>query len=979
MCPSMSSSEPHAYERLQQIKMILANKGADFMAPCGKQNLDDCDLLKHIGAWNDVLAAIHVRLEELVETRELAVSFPVKVSGQREKRKRVERAVVLLYKLFVAHTCVARIVIDDLGEFCNPERFALLCHAISSCRRLTTLRVNADMDEASYYQKLLTGCASFHNLEELSFERMRDCDNTGNMAILATLLERNSRLSKFRVDGFSTSSRHTSTLLRELQRCQTLSHLSLDITSFGENEATLFLNMLKGNNVLKSLRLEGKQRCNHLTVSCIASALSKSTTLENLELLGFHLCTADVWALATGLGKIQTLQSLIIDHCTPVFSLPPMHTHVETCDSPEDVSSQIAPYIHIVEQIPGLQCFAFDLLRFSTEDQRAFLQVLGATAYPTRTFVDVRAPGYASELKRIALETGTANRIYWSPVCEERIDFPNLLTESRVGAVSLEVQRGTCDNEIPNVNERLSGMSTLDHVVSFHLEIRGSMIAPSTAQILARYLDSTKILEAVTLNFSTSKDSSMRLLDALSRNVSITRLGVERWCSTRRNFTIVSLRTQERRENAKNWAFIQNVATRNAALLEKAARFVAGDSSQKSDAEAFEAVASSPLLLRRVQVVKGVGKCEAVEMVRRAVWNLRDMDGFMTITGVVIKSVMCEESRDGRARLDSLPADCWLAIRQYLSVTDVAMATQDWGLWMHAKFLSSTCPYKFTSTEDAYEKLQQIKSILAEKGADFTGPCGKEDDRECHLLKHLSTWNDVMIPINVRITAMVTTKELELCFPKRSQCLSRLSLDATTFGAEEASSLLQFLSGKKGLKSLRLKSNGLNRSITVHSIASVLSNATDLVDLELDGFFIYTHDAWLLAMTLVQLQMVQNLALVQCIPIFSSLVDLTGFEANGSSASVSKRIEPYIHIVRGLTSLRSLALDLVRFPIEDQRAFLEALAGNNFLQHVTVAPPKRGYSSELSRMLIETGTANRICCGPVVTHETNWDNARVIP
>ncbi|XP_075747967.1 uncharacterized protein LOC142813893 [Rhipicephalus microplus] len=447
------------------------------------------------------------------------------------------------------------------------------------------------------------------------------------------------------------------------------------------------------------------------------------------------------------------------------------------------------------------------------------------------------------------------------------------------------------------------------------------------------------------------------------------------------------------------------------------------------------------------------------------------------------------------------------------------MATQDWGLWMHAKFLSSTCLYKFTSTEDAYEKLQQIKSILAEKGADFTGPCGKEDDRECHLLKHLSTWNDVMIPINVRITAMVTTKELELCFPKvfyveqqprelieyavillhlilikhtcvtkielemlgefndpewfallcdgiadcwnlktfrvtaditgavtyrqllkacstlqcleelsfkkicdtedarnmtiltsviacntklrllevdgfdavtkgksnflstlqRSQCLSRLSLDVTTFGAEEASSLLQFLSGKKGLKSLRLKSNGLNRSITVHSIASVLSNATDLVDLELDGFFIYTHDAWLLAMTLVQLQMVQNLVLVQCIPIFSSLVDLTGFEANGSSASVSKRIEPYIHIVRGLTSLRSLALDLVRFPIEDQRAFLEALAGNNFLQHVSVAPPKRGYSSELSRMLIETGTANRICCGSVVTHETNWNNARVIP
>ncbi|KAL1422707.1 hypothetical protein MTO96_003790 [Rhipicephalus appendiculatus] len=129
----MFRSPEDAYARFQQVKTILANKGADFMAPCGKQNLQDCDLLKHIGAWNDVLAAIQVHIEEMVETRELAVRFPVKMSDQRETRERIERAVVLLHRLFVTHTCVASIVLDELGQFCEQERFTLLCHGINRC------------------------------------------------------------------------------------------------------------------------------------------------------------------------------------------------------------------------------------------------------------------------------------------------------------------------------------------------------------------------------------------------------------------------------------------------------------------------------------------------------------------------------------------------------------------------------------------------------------------------------------------------------------------------------------------------------------------------------------------------------------------------------------------------------------------------------------------------------------------------------
>ncbi|KAL3202856.1 hypothetical protein MRX96_001222 [Rhipicephalus microplus] len=708
----MFTSAEDVYARLQQVKTILANKGADLMAPCGKQNLQDCDLIKHVGAWNDILAAIPVHIEEVVESRMLAVSFPVKMSDQLETRQRIERAVVLLYRLFVGHTCVQTIVLDDVNQFCSEDQFKLLCHGISKCQALNTLRVNAVMDEASYYQKLLIKCLDLKHLEELRFEAIDDSENTGNMAILAAVIEHNTRLVTFNVNWFSRETRYMSALLQALQRRQTLSHLSLDCTSFNENESTLFLNILRGNNVFKSLRLRSALSHNYITVNSIAFALSNSTTLVSLELLGFPLSTVHMWALAMGLAHVRTMETLIVEKCIPVLSFTDGHMHVEANGSWVRVSSRIVPYIYIIYWLPRLRCFAFNLLHFSSEDQRAFLQVLAATASPIHVFATAETRGYPCVLSRIATETGTSSRIHLSPVCMNEVELANLPTECRVGAVVLEVEHGTWNNENPYLNACLTGMRTIDHVVSFTLDMKGRFMVLSTAEVLARYLEATKVLEAVTLDFSASKESNMLLLHGLSRNSSITSLGVECWCCTKRsakfladivssskvihaltyneksmapsktffsrlsksiagNFTIVSMKTFERRENAKNWAFIQNVTTRNVILLERGARFVACQWFQKNNAEAFEAVTSSPLLPLRVQMLTGVDECEAVSLVQKAVRFLRDMDVFMSITGVANAGVVCEESSDGWARLDSLPADCWLAIRRYLSVADV--------------------------------------------------------------------------------------------------------------------------------------------------------------------------------------------------------------------------------------------------------------------------------------------------------------------
>lgn len=67
-----------------------------------------------------------------------------------------------------------------------------------------------------------------------------------------------------------------------------------------------------------------------------------------------------------------------------------------------------------------------------------------------------------------------------------------------------------------------------------------------------------------------------------------------------------------------------------------------------------------------------VDELEAAREIRKAIVDLQNLDTFMRATGVVWYGVICEESTDGYSHcLDTLPADCWLAIRRYLGVTHV--------------------------------------------------------------------------------------------------------------------------------------------------------------------------------------------------------------------------------------------------------------------------------------------------------------------
>ncbi|KAL1422716.1 hypothetical protein MTO96_003799 [Rhipicephalus appendiculatus] len=652
MCPYTFTSTQDAYERLQQIKSILAKKGADFMVPCGKKNNRECDLLKHLSTWNDILVAVNVRIKATVVTKELELFFPKKFYVEQQPRKRIERAIILLHFILVKHTCVAKIELEKLGQFNDPEWFALLCDGINDCRRLKTLRVTADIKRAPIYRQLLKACSTLRRLEELSFENICDTEDARNMAILSCVIARNTKLRLFEVDRFHAVTQGKSILMGALQRSLCLKRLSLDVASFGAEESNTLLQMLSGKNGLKSLRLKGNGRNRYITVQSLASALSNATDLVELELDGFFMHTYDAWILALTLARVQTVQNLVLVGCMPVFSSPVELTDGDANDPTGRISTRIEPYVYILKELTCLRRLALDLLRFPAQDQHAFLEALGENNFPK--YVSVAPPnrGYPIELSRFAMETGTANRIYSSPIVTHETNFASLPLGSRIEQLIVQARAHIQSNEIVSVTASFTDLQAFDRVTGLYFCKLGGCIDVSTAKVLAIYLRNTKSLSTVTLNICAGRVPSMLLLDAISRSTGITSLGVERWCCNRwsavalvdivraskihtltynekclfpsraffsrlaesigSNFTIVSVSTLERKEYAKNWQVIQNVAMRNAAFLERAARFVVELSFDKNGAKALELVTSSPLLPLRVQelaAVDGMRSC----------------------------------------------------------------------------------------------------------------------------------------------------------------------------------------------------------------------------------------------------------------------------------------------------------------------------------------------------------------------------------
>ncbi|KAH6920873.1 hypothetical protein HPB50_028139 [Hyalomma asiaticum] len=120
---------------------------------------------------------------------------------------------------------------------------------------------------------------------------------------------------------------------------------------------------------------------------------------------------------------------------------------------------------------------------------------------------------------------------------------------------------------------------------------------------------------------------------------------------------------------------LQGIVCRNASRITPAVKFVLGKEITAAGALALEDLRDHPRVVEQMRDESHVKDAAAAAMVKRAISDLRNMDvhDYLWPTGVVRKRPAMRLDADSReVHFLDLPLKCWLHIRRYLKIADVA-------------------------------------------------------------------------------------------------------------------------------------------------------------------------------------------------------------------------------------------------------------------------------------------------------------------
>ncbi|KAM7301240.1 uncharacterized protein ISCGN_016770 [Ixodes scapularis] len=250
-------------------------------------------------------------------------------------------------------------------------------------------------------------------------------------------------------------------------------------------------------------------------------------------------------------------------------------------------------------------------------------------------------------------------------------------------------------------------------LVNFHqlrslsMYLGDDLVGGDAATCIALFLASTKTLREARFVFTTTEESTHTLLKGISRNRSISELGIGRWSFgaaemdlvhqiIKANTVLRSLNICPRDckkspllellpkylldndhllrvhmgpvlANYPVTQQLQEVTRRNLSRLYRAVLFVTGSRGRRY-ADAFDRVCASPTLIK--EVMKYASESEEVATQRVRSHKIYLDQHFWVEVGVVRGAMMCENS-DGGVQLDQIGLDNWLCIRQFLKVADI--------------------------------------------------------------------------------------------------------------------------------------------------------------------------------------------------------------------------------------------------------------------------------------------------------------------
>ncbi|KAH6946509.1 hypothetical protein HPB50_013772 [Hyalomma asiaticum] len=371
---------------------------------------------------------------------------------------------------------------------------------------------------------------------------------------------------------------------------------------------------------------------------------------------------------------------------------------------------RIAPILHAIGQDSSLDEITLDFCCFESCEQISLIYALSLNTTLRKVNVGKLDLSSAKSLCDAIRRTTTTDRV--------RFDLVYLIEKDLtcIKASCPEVTKASLlsigDHGTRTRRECLTALTTCTHLTVLNLNI-STTVRKSEARFLYVFLEKSHNLREFYMSFAFTKPCALQyVLQGLSKNKCVEKLGIEKmhldeesaailaktvgdsetiWhfdyennskISCRvlltnlarclfSNTCLLSLNVSECTKVTRYAAAAKNFVRRNVGLTECAAHFVLG-TRNKHCAEAFESVASSTRVVARVQELAGEACVDrAKDMIREASRWLLGMTSFMKITGVVKNELSWEKSVECRERLEILPVDCWLHVRQFIKVRHV--------------------------------------------------------------------------------------------------------------------------------------------------------------------------------------------------------------------------------------------------------------------------------------------------------------------
>ncbi|KAH8037585.1 hypothetical protein HPB51_015019 [Rhipicephalus microplus] len=485
-----------------------------------------------------------------------------------------------------------------------------------------------------------------------------------------------------------------------LMRNHTVTDLAVNESVFGagrRDRGRLFaLFVARRDAVLRKLTLFENDFCEDPALwTRLTKALSKATTLTELNVnvkIDLSIFAAVTAEFAQVVRRCKTLQSL---------QLPRAFVY-RTSTIPQH---RTMPWIFALWHNRSLSKLYISVFGMSEAQFRSLLSVIAKGENLTKVVIqDDHWNVNLGMLSRVIRELGMCDRLHIGRLHIMHIDFQELSKVPELSCVKLERLEVTLDAFRP-VLEPLMEYANMFYRPGTPTEITigcGLLTRRSAFENVLMLLAESSALTDVCIDFY---DHSLeflcggcanvfdRVVSALATNPRITVMELpffpletthlDTLCNSareHRSLTVVQFRSCYREWKQPSADFqaavtrLQDVVRQNASRMNAAVEYVRGEITADG-ARAVEELLDHPQLLERVRDEAGVTDARAEEMVKDAGKSVRNMDihRFLWVTGVVSRRQASRHDPDAKEfHILDLPVDCWLHIRQFLKLKDVA-------------------------------------------------------------------------------------------------------------------------------------------------------------------------------------------------------------------------------------------------------------------------------------------------------------------